>query len=141
MSGREVGYYGPSDRDLGCGCLTLVFGFVGLLLMVALVVMSFAGCASGEVASAGASSPAVEDSGEAGRTDLAVDVTDPHAMHELGLPTKTDVISWHVYGRWGFSTVEDGVHTEHIFEDLPGGALVWDALYEVDGANPAFKFR
>ena len=62
-------------------------------------------------------------------------------MHDAGLPTKADVLAWHMYGRWGFGAIEDGIHTVHIWEDLPGEAWVWDALYGLDNANPAFKFR
>ena len=75
------------------------------------------------------------------RTDIAIDVTDAWAMHDAGLPTKADILSWHMYGRWGFARMEDGVHTVHIWEDLPGEAWVWDVLYGLDNANPAFKFR
>ena len=35
----------------------------------------------------------------------------------------------------------DGVQEVHIWEDLPGGAYAWDALYGLDPDNPAFKFK
>lgn len=62
-------------------------------------------------------------------------------MHDAGLPTKADVMAWHMYGRWGFGRVVDGTHEVHVWEGLPGGPRVWDALYGLDPDNPAFKFK
>lgn len=75
------------------------------------------------------------------RTDIAIDVTDQWAMHDARLPTKADVLAWHMYGRWGFYKVNDGVQEVHIWHDLPGEAWIWDALYGLDSDNPAFKFK
>ena len=132
MSGRREGYYGPSSHDLGCGSVVLMT--IGTLVVVALVALC---CCSGEEAVPTGS----EDVAEAARTDIAIDVTDQWAMHDAGLPTKADVLAWHMYGRWGFYKVVDGVQEVHIWEDLPGGAYVWDALYGLDPDNPAFKFK
>ncbi len=62
-------------------------------------------------------------------------------MHDAGLPTKADVLAWHMYGRWGFYKVVNGMQEVHIWHDLPGEAWVWDALYGFDPDNPAFKFK
>ena len=147
MSGRASGYYGPADADAARGCLVLVLVVVGILLLIAVFGMVFGGAESAEGADIEPSSeytvPASESSGSSGGgcPDLAIDVTNSRAMHEAGLPTKVDVISWHIYGRWGFSTTEEGIHTVHIWEDLPGEAWVWDVLYGLDNTNPAYRFR
>ena len=131
MGAREEGYYGPSHADLGYGAaMLLALGAVGLILLATLCAMSF-----GDEAEA-------SNAGEASiRTDIAIDVTDQWAMHGAGLPTKADVLAWHMYGRWGFYRAVDGTQEVHIFHDLPGGAWVWDALYGLDPENPAFKFK
>ena len=132
MSGRNEGYYGPSSLDLGCGSVVLMA--VGSLVVIALVALC---CSSGEETASVETEPAAE----APRTDIAIDVTDQWAMHDAGLPTKADVLAWHMYGRWGFYKVVDGVQEVHIWEDLPGGAFVWDVLYGLDPSNPGFKFK
>ena len=65
---------------------------------------------------------------------LTVNTTNAAAMHTYGLPTKTDVIEWHVHGRWAY--MANG-HS-FVYADLPGGSTVWDDLYQID-ANPVFK--
>ncbi|MBQ9059378.1 MAG: hypothetical protein IJ125_09365 [Atopobiaceae bacterium] len=131
MAGRDEGYYGPSEADVGCGGLVVAaFLAVGVVLVAALCLMSLHD--GGDAETAADDAPA---------TGLAIDVTDQWAMHGAGLPTKADVLAWHMYGRWGFYKVVDGVQEVHIWEDLPGGALVWDALCGLDPANPAFKFK
>jgi len=142
MSGRDEGYYGPSQDDLGKGCVLPVFMVVSVILVIALAVMSFQEVGEPGEAPASQAVQADTEAAELGhRTNIAIDVTDSQAMHGAGLPTKADVLAWHMYGRWGFSAIEDGVHTVHIWEDLPGEAWVWDELYGLDNANPAFKFR
>ena len=132
MVGRDEGYYGPSEADVGCGGLVVAaFLVVGVVLVAALCFMSLHD--GGEAVDAAAD--------DAPATGLAIDVTDQWAMHDAGLPTKADVLAWHMYGRWGFYKAVDGVQEVHIWEDLPGGALVWDALYGLDPDNPAFKFK
>lgn len=132
MAGREEGYYGPSSLDLGCGSVVLMA--VGTLVAVTLVVLCC--CSSEEVVPV-----EPEATAEEFKTDIAIDVTDQWAMHDAGLPTKADVLAWHMYGRWGFYKAVDGIQEVHIWEDLPGGAYVWDALYGLDPDNPAFKFK
>lgn len=65
---------------------------------------------------------------------LSINTTNTAQMHEYGLPTKTDVIEWHVHGRWAYKA--NG--RSFVYADLPGGSVVWDDLYQID-ANPVFK--
>lgn len=142
MSGRSEGYYGPSQDDLGKGCLLPVFAVVSVILVMALAVMSFQDVGDPSATPVSQAEQAESEAAEPEHhSDIAIDVTDSQAMHGAGLPTKADVLAWHMYGRWGFGAVEDGVHTVNTWEDLPGGAWVWDSLYGLDNANPAFKFR
>ena len=130
MPGRGEGWNEPSEGGLGCAAVVAAaFLAVGVILVCALCAMS--------LGDAGA------DAGAAGRgpVGLAVDVTDAQAMHEAGLPTKSDVLSWHMYGRWGFYELSGGVREVHLWHDLPGGAAVWDALYGLDPDNAAFKYK
>ena len=134
MSGREEGYYGPSSSDLGCGALVAIaFVVASIALIGVLCFMSLHADAASEQDSSG---------GSVGKaSDLAIDVTDQWAMHNAGLPTKADVLAWHMYGRWGFYEIRDGVQEVHIWHDLPGEPWVWDALYGLNPDNPAFKFK
>ena len=133
MSGRKEGYYGPSSFDLGCGSAVLMA--VGTLVVVVLVALCCCSVQKEPVSDEGAD--VAEESG----TDIAIDVTDQWAMHDAGLPTKADMLAWHMYGRWGFYKMVDSVQEVHIWEDLPGGSYVWDVLYGLDPDNPAFKFK
>ena len=54
-------------------------------------------------------------------------------MHEHGLPTKADVMEWHVHGSWSYQ-LDGEVRT---YWELPGRASAWDELYGIDD-NPAF---
>ena len=64
---------------------------------------------------------------------LELDCSDSAKMHEYGLPTKSDVIQWHVHGSWGYY-LDGDMHSSH---DLPGCNDAWDALYEIK-PNPVF---
>ena len=64
---------------------------------------------------------------------LELNCSNAAEMHEYGLPTKVDVIQWHVHGSWGY--YQDG--KLYVSHDLPGRDDAWDALYEI-GPNPAF---
>ena len=59
---------------------------------------------------------------------LTLNTTNAAQMHEYGLPTKTDVIEWHVHGHWAYRA------NGHAFTyaDLPGGSTVWDDLYQIE---------
>ena len=77
---------------------------------------------------------AVDNHGRTPNSTLAVDVTNAAQMHKLGLPTKTDVMSFHVYGHWAYGyAADDG---ERVFfgpyYSLPGGADIWDKLYGIE---------
>lgn len=113
MLGCEEGYYGPSDFDLGCESVALMA--IGTLVVIVLVALC---CCSGEETASDGSEAAAESP----RTDIAIDVTDQWAMHDAGLPTKADVLAWHMYGHWGFYEAADGVQAMHVWEDLPGAA-------------------
>lgn len=65
---------------------------------------------------------------------LTLNTTNAAEMHEYGMPTKTDVIEWHVHGSWAY--MANG-HS-FVYADLPGGSTVWDELYGVEN-NPVFK--
>ena len=65
---------------------------------------------------------------------LSINTTNAAEMHMYGLPTKTDVIEWHVHGRWAY--MANG-HS-FVYADLPGGSTVWDELYQIEN-NPVFK--
>ena len=65
---------------------------------------------------------------------LSINTTNAAEMHMYGLPTKTDVIEWHVHGRWAY--MANG-HS-FVYADLPGGSTVWDELYKIEN-NPVFK--
>lgn len=64
---------------------------------------------------------------------LAIDTSNAAAMHEYGMPTKTDVLEWHVHGHWAYRA---NGHS-FVYADLPGGSEPWDALYGV-GDNDVF---
>ena len=79
-----------------------------------------------------------EGSTEQAETPAAVDITlntdNAAQMHRYGLPTKSDVMAYHVYGHWGW--MDDG--ESHMYSELPGNRGVWDELYGIDSDNPAF---
>lgn len=135
MSGRDVGYYGPSDYDIGIGCVAALVMFLGIPLMVALVVFAF----QGEAQAPEASRPSEAFAGSV--IDTPINAGDERAMHEVGLPTKRDVLEWHETGRWGYGRFEGGEWVVRTFDELPDGAEVWDEVYGLDNADPAFRFR
>ena len=59
---------------------------------------------------------------------LVLDCGNAAAMHKYGMPTKADVMEWHMSGRWAYE--DDGRY--HVFADLPGGCTVWDDLYKIE---------
>ena len=77
-----------------------------------------------------------EDPADAQPTyELRLDCSNAALMHAYGLPTKADVMEWHMQGQWGY--VEPG-NRLHMYAELPGGKAGWDELYGIDGSNPAF---
>lgn len=136
MSGREVGYYGPSDYDVGIGCVSVLVIALGIPLIIALVVFAF----QGEAPAPEPARPAEASFADA-VSDVPVNAGDERAMHAVGLPTKRDVLEWHETGRWGYGRFEGGEWVVRTFDELPDGAGVWDEIYGLDNADPAFRFR
>ena len=136
MSGRDVGYYGPSDYDVGVGCVTVLIAALGIPLLVALAVFAFQGDGSAPDPERSAD---VAFAGAVG--DVPINAGDERAMHAVGLPTKADVLGWHGTGRWGYGRFEGGEYVVRTFDELPDGAEVWDDIYGLDNADPAFRFR
>ena len=136
MSGREVGYYGPSDHDIGIGCATVLTAVLGILLLVALAFIAFQGDAQKPEVTRTADCPF-----SAGVSDVPINAGDERAMHAAGLPTKADVLGWHETGRWGYGRFEGGEYVVRTFDELPDGAAFWDGVYGLDNADPAFRFR
>lgn len=64
---------------------------------------------------------------------INLDCNNSALMHEHGLPTKADVMEWHVHGSWSYQ-LDGEVRT---YWELPGRASAWDELYGIDD-NPAF---
>ena len=135
MGGRESGYYGPSDADVGIGCVSVLIIALAIPLAVALLLLSF----QDEQVDCAPVRSAPEFSNPA--SDVPINVGDERAMHEVGLPTKRDVLEWHETGRWGYGRYEGGEYVVRTFTELPDGAEVWDEIYGLDNADPAFRFR
>ena len=135
MGGREFGYYGPSDADVGFGCISVLVIVLGIPLALALLVLSF----QGEPVGCTATQSASEFSNPV--NDTPINAGDERAMHAVGLPTKADVLEWHETGRWGYGRYEDGEYVVRTFTELPDGAELWDGIYGLDNADPAFRFR
>lgn len=80
-----------------------------------------------------------EGSTEKAETPAAVDITlntdNAAQMHRYGLPTKSDVMAYHMYGHWGW--MDDG--ESHMYSELPGNRGVWEELYDIDPQNKAFR--
>ena len=135
MGGREFGYYGPSDADVGIGCISVLVMVLGIPLALALLVLSF----QGEPVDCAPARSASEFSGPV--NDTPINAGNERAMHAVGLPTKADVLEWHETGRWGYGRYEDGEYVVRTFDELPKGAAFWDGVYGLDSADSAFRFR
>ena len=68
-----------------------------------------------------------------GTYTLQLDCNNAAQMHAHGLPTKADVMEYHIHGQWAYYM--DGVLMA--FDRLPGSAETWDTLYQIE-PNPAF---
>lgn len=64
---------------------------------------------------------------------LTVDTSNTAEMHRWGMPTKADVMEWHMTGQWGYRAA----NSYYVYADLPGDSLAWDELYGIE-PNPAF---
>ena len=71
---------------------------------------------------------------ETQNVDITLNTDNAAQMHKYGLPTKSDVMAYHMYGRWGW--MDDG--ESHMYSELPGNSGTWDELYGIDPDNPAF---
>ena len=135
MGGREFGYYGPSDADVGAGCVSVLVVALGIPLALALLVFAL----QDEPVDNSSSRSAPEFANTV--SDVPINAGDERAMHAVGLPTKADVLEWHETGRWGYGRYEDGEYVVRTFTELPDGTEVWDGIYGLDNADPAFRFR
>ena len=135
MSGREFGYYGPSDTDVGLGCVSVLVIAIGIPLALALLLFAIQ---DGDV---NCDSPRSGSEFSSPVSDVPINAGDERAMHEVGLPTKADVLEWHETGRWGYGRYEDGEYVVRTFTELSEGAAFWDGIYGLDSADPAFRFR
>jgi len=135
MGGREFGYYGPSDADVGFGCVSVLVIVLGIPLALALLVFAL----QGESVDRPFSRSVPEFANAV--SDVPINAGDERAMHEVGLPTKQDVLEWHETGRWGYGRYEDGEYVVRTFDELPKGAAFWDGVYGLDSADSAFRFR
>lgn len=97
-----------------------VFGVIAALLIIALACFIM--------------SDAPRESAPVERGTLTVDVNNTAEMHRYGMPTKADVMEWHMTGQWGYKTA----NSYFVYADLPGDKSAWDELYDIDGSNPAF---
>ena len=136
MSGRDVGYCGPSDYDVGVGCVTVVVAALGIPLVIALTVLAVQG-----EAQVPETARLADAQFSADVSDVPINAGNERAMHAVGLPTKNDVLEWHETGRWSYGRYEGGEYVVRTFDELPDGAEVWDEIYGLDNAEPAFRFR
>ena len=67
--------------------------------------------------------------------DITLNTDNAAQMHKYGLPTKSDVLAYHMYGHW--SWISNG--KSHMYSQLPGDSETWDLLYDIDPHNKAFK--
>ena len=119
ISGRGVDPEGDGDDGMA---LKAGLGFIAAMLIIALawVVIGDA--------------PRTADADAPQATyRLVLDCSNSAQMHNHGLPTKADVMEWHLHGQWGYC--QDGML--YAFADLPGRDEVWDELYGID-PNPNF---
>ena len=64
---------------------------------------------------------------------LSVRTNNAAEMHRYGMPTKADVMEWHMTGQWGYKIGS----MFFVYGELPGTQAAWDELYGI-GQNPAF---
>lgn len=59
---------------------------------------------------------------------LELDCSDAEQMHAYGLPSESDVLNWHVHGKWGYKDCNGNIQ---MFSQLPGETWRWDVLYGI----------
>ena len=74
-----------------------------------------------------ATTPAVQEP-EHEALVLEIDTSNAAQMHKYGLPTREDVMQYHISSRWAYQ--RDGVTVE--VDELPGGYATWYELYGLD---------
>lgn len=131
-STRNKVYYGPSEAVTNTG-------FIGCVLCLAIPMALAVICTICTVVGCSAEQPEEET---ASSNVVYIDTSDAWTMHTLGLPTKSDMMGYHMYGRWGYSRYEgeEQIYTTHIWEGVPGNPEAWDELYGIDPENKAFKY-
>ena len=60
-----------------------------------------------------------------GAAVLVIDTGNAAQMHRYGLPTREDVMHYHVASKWAYQ--RDGITVE--LDELPGGYATWYELY------------
>jgi hypothetical protein len=58
---------------------------------------------------------------------LTLDTSNAAQMHRYGLPTREDVMHYHVASKWAYQ--RDGITVE--VDELPGGYATWYELYRL----------
>jgi hypothetical protein len=64
---------------------------------------------------------------EQGTKLLTLDTSNAAQMHRYGLPTREDVMHYHVASKWAYQ--RDGITVE--LDELPGGYATWYELYRL----------
>ena len=82
-----------------------------------------------------AEAPSAEPVETPAAVDIQLDTDNAAQMHRYGLPTKSDVLAYHMCGHWGW--ISNG--KSHMYSQLPGDSETWDLLYDIDPHNKAFK--
>lgn len=111
--------FDPSDNG---GLIRAVAAAVACILLIAVL------C---HVVQDGGGQPA--DATPTPTYQLTLDCGNAALMHSYGMPTKADVMEWHMTGQWGYRA--GGRY--FVYADLPGEQAVWDGLYQIE-QNPAF---
>jgi hypothetical protein len=62
-----------------------------------------------------------------GAAVLVIDTSNAAQMHRYGLPTREDVMHYHVSSKWAYQ--RDGITVE--LDELPGGYATWYELYRL----------
>ena len=101
----------------------------GLFVVLAILVAGAAGIHE---------DPADEAMQETARSQLLLDTQNTRLMHFYGMPTKADVMEWHMTGQWGWCDGSGENARWYVFDTLPGYTTTWDDLYGIDPDNPAF---
>ena len=109
------------------------YGYSGLLSnFLATMAVFLVGCALCFCLVATCTTPEVEQP----KPQTVIDTSDAGLMHSLGIPTKSEVAGFHLFGKWGYWEGGDMV----IRYSLPGEVSAWDELYHLDPDNPNYRY-